>query len=62
MAIILIILAVLFVGALVVILYVVGAYNNLVSLRNLFKNAFAPSRVSMCAWSAGAPSSSSPTE
>jgi LemA protein len=41
MAIILIILAVLFVGALVVILYVVGAYNNLVSLRNQFKNAFA---------------------
>jgi LemA protein len=41
MAIILIILGVLFLGALVVIFYIVGAYNNLVSLRNLFKNAYA---------------------
>jgi LemA protein len=41
MAIILIILGILFIGALVVISYIVGAYNNLVSLRNLFKNAYA---------------------
>jgi LemA protein len=41
MTVILIILAILFVGALAVVLYIVGAYNNLVSLRNLFKNAYA---------------------
>jgi LemA protein len=41
MIIILAILGILLVGALVVILYIVGAYNNLVSLRNLFKNAYA---------------------
>src|SRR5580704_1142495 len=37
----LIVLAVLFVGALMVGLYLIGGYNGLVSLRNRFKNAFA---------------------
>jgi LemA protein len=41
MEIILIVLGIIFVGALVVIFYVIGSYNHLVALRNLFKNAFA---------------------
>jgi LemA protein len=41
MEIVLIILGIIIVGALIVIFYVIGAYNNLVSLRNLFKNAYA---------------------
>jgi LemA protein len=41
MEIILILLGIIVVGALVVILYVIGGYNNLVSLRNRFKNAYA---------------------
>jgi LemA protein len=41
MAAILIVLAVLFGIALILVFYVIGGYNNLVSLRNRFKNAFA---------------------
>lgn len=37
----LIVLGALFVVALIIFLYVIGAYNSLVSLRNRFKNAFA---------------------
>jgi len=38
---VLILLGVIVVAALAVIIYVIGAYNNLVSLRNRFKNAYA---------------------
>jgi LemA protein len=41
MDIILIVLGILVVGVVLVALYVIGAYNHLVSLRNVFKNAFA---------------------
>ena len=41
MEIVLIVLGVIGVAALIVIIYVIGAYNNLVSLRNRFKNAYA---------------------
>ena len=41
MPILLIILLVLVVGALAIIMYAVGVYNGLVTLRNRFKNAFA---------------------
>jgi LemA protein len=38
---VLILLGIIVVGALIVIFYVIGAYNNLVSVRNRFKNAYA---------------------
>jgi LemA protein len=38
---ILLVLGILFVIALIVVFYVIGAYNNLIALRNRFKNAFA---------------------
>jgi LemA protein len=41
MELVLILLGIIVVGALIVIIYVIGAYNNLVSLRNRFKNAYA---------------------
>ncbi len=41
MEIVLIVLGILGVAALIVIFYVIGSYNNLVSLRNRFKNAYA---------------------
>jgi LemA protein len=41
MKIVLILLGIIGVGTLLVIVYVIGAYNNLVSLRNRFKNAYA---------------------
>ena len=41
MMLVLLFLGVLFVIALMVIFYVIGGYNNLVSLRNRFKNAYA---------------------
>ena len=41
MEIVLILLGVIGAGALIVIFYVVGTYNNLVSLRNRFKNAYS---------------------
>jgi len=41
MEIVLILLGIVGVAALIVIFYVIGAYNNLVSLRNRFKNAYA---------------------
>src|SRR3977135_4420313 len=41
MEIVLILLGVIGVAALIVIFYVIGAYNNLVSVRNRFKNAYA---------------------
>ena len=37
----LILLGIIVAGTLIVIIYVIGAYNNLVSLRNRFKNAYA---------------------
>src|SRR5271170_618168 len=41
MEIVLILLGVIVIGALLAIFFVVGVYNNLVSLRNRFKNAYA---------------------
>ena len=41
MPILLAVLGILFVVALVAVFYVIGGYNNLVSLRNRFKNAYA---------------------